>query len=107
MTSPFLSEFFSPVTVGNTSSYSLRGSHKLQNIACRANLYLNPSLPSVVIDWNASPTGVRDLDSLSASLKRYNIRDVASPNKLYFSGDRRIQVINGRLRTKCKLSGQN
>ena len=63
-----------PVTKGSTSSYNLRGSHNLQGIACRTNLYLNSFLPSVVTDWNALPIYVRNLDSLSA-FKRYINRD--------------------------------
>ena len=95
-----------PVTIGSTSSYNLRGSHYLQGIACRTNLYLNSFLPSVVIDWNALPIDVRNLDSLSA-FKRYINRDKPNPNKLYFFGERKIQVIHARLPTKCSSLHQH
>ena len=95
-----------PVTIGSTSSYNLRGSHYLQGIACRTNLYLNSFLPSVVTDWNALPIDVRNLDSLSA-FKRYINRDKPNPNKLYFFGERKIQVIHARLPTKCSSLHQH
>ena len=95
-----------PVTIGSTSSYNLRGSHNLQGIACRTNLYLNSFLPSVVTDWNALPIDVRNLDALSA-FKRYINRDKPNPNKLYFFGERKIQVIHARLRTKCSSLHQH
>ena len=95
-----------PVTIGSTSSYNLRGSHNLQGITCRTNLYLNSFLPSVVTDWNALPIDVRNVDSLSA-FKRYINRDKPNPNKLYFFGERKIQVIHARLRTKCSSLHQH
>ena len=84
-----------PDTIGSTSSYSLRDSHNIQNIACRTNLYLNSFLPSAITDWDALPIDIRNLGSLSA-FKCYINRDKIIPNKLYFFGERRIQVIHAR-----------
>ena len=80
---PFNLNSLVPVSIGSTSSYNLRGPHNLQGIACRTNPYLNSFLPSVVIDWNALPTDVRNVDSLSA-FKRYINRDKPNPNDLNF-----------------------
>ena len=92
-----------PDTIGSTSSYSLRDCHNIQNIACRTNLYLNSFLPSAITDWNALP---RNLGSLSA-FKCYINRDKIIPNKLYFFGERRTQVIHARLRTNCSSLHQH
>ena len=53
-----------PNAIGSTSSYSLRDSHNLQNIACRTYLYLNSFVPLAITDWNALPIDNRNLDSL-------------------------------------------
>ena len=95
-----------PDTIGSTSSYSLRDSHNIQNIACRTNLYLNSFLPSAISDWNALPIDIRNLGSHSA-FKCYINRDKIIPNKLYFFGERRIQVIHARLRTNCSSLHQH
>ena len=95
-----------PDTIGSTSSYSLRDSHNIQNIACRTNLYLNSFLPSAFTDWNALPIDIRILGSLSA-FKCYINRDKIIPKKLYFFGERRIQVIHARLRTNCSSLHQH
>ena len=80
---PFYLNCLVPVPIGSTSFYNLKGSHNLQGIACRTNLYLNSFLPSDVTDWNALPIDVRNLDFLSA-FKCHIIREKPNPNTVSY-----------------------
>ena len=57
-------------------------------------------MPSVINDWNCLSDEMKNAGTLSAFKYRLNI-DKPSPNKLYFFGDRKTQIIHARLRNKC------
>ena len=59
-----------------------------------------PFLPAVINDWNYLPDEIRNAESLSAFKYRLNL-DKPIPNKLFFFGDRKMQVIHTRLRNRC------
>ena len=62
--------------------------------------FIKSFLPAVTEEWNELPTEIRNEDSLSC-LKYYLNRDKPSPNKLYFIGERKLQVIHTQIRNKC------
>ena len=89
-----------PPTIGNSSSYNLRRPNNLRNIACRTRLYSSSFLPAVINDWNSLPDEIKNAESLSAFKYRLNV-DKPCPRKLYFFGDRKIQILHARLRNRC------
>ena len=89
-----------PQTVGESISYNLRRPNNLRTITCRTTLYKHSFLPSVINDWNCLSDEMKNAGTLSAFKYRLNI-DKPSPNKLYFFGDRKTQIIHARLRNKC------
>ena len=89
-----------PSTVGSNTTYNLRNSNDLANIVCRTSLYRNSFLPSAVNAWNSLPQATRESDSLSSFKRLLNI-DKPTPCKLYFYGERKMQIIHTRLRNNC------
>ena len=89
-----------PPTVGSSSTYNLRRQNNLRTIACRTSLYSDSFLPAVINDWNYLPDEIRNSESLSPFKYRLNL-DKPIPNKLFFFGDRKMQVIHTRLRNRC------
>ena len=84
-----------PPTVGSSSTYNLRRPNNLRTIACRTSLYSNSFLPDVINDWNDLPDEIRNAESLSSFKYRLKL-DKPIPNKLFFFGDRKMQVIHTR-----------
>ena len=89
-----------PQSVGSITPYSLCGSQNHQIPQCRTELYKKSFLPAVIEEWNELPIEIRNEDSLSC-FKYYLNRDKPSPNKLYFIGERKLQVIHTQIRNKC------
>ena len=95
---PYLNSLV-PQLNSNISNYNLRNANNIFNIACRTNLY-NSFLPSVVDEWNLLPQEIRNLESVS-NFKHYLNIGKPNPNKLFFVGKRRFQIIRARLRNEC------
>ena len=72
-----------PIIIGSKSTYNLRNSNDLSNIACKTNLYMKSFLPSTIETWNSLPQSTRETDSL-LSFKRILDKDKPIPNKLFF-----------------------
>ena len=89
-----------PQSVGSITPYSLRGSQNHRIPQCRTKLYKKSFLPAVIEEWNELPIEIRNEDSLSC-FKYYLNRDKPSPNKLYFIGERKLQVIHTQIRNNC------
>ena len=89
-----------PQSVGSITPYGLCGSHNNRIPQCRTELYKKSFLPAVIEEWNELPIEIRNEDSLSC-FKYYLNRDKPSPNKLYFIGERKLQVIHTQIRNKC------
>lgn len=89
-----------PPTVNALSTYNLRNANNIQTIDSRTSLYYNSFLPSVIRDWNNLPLDTRNSDSL-ISFKRSLSDNLGVVPKHYYIGNRRIQSLHTRLRTKC------
>ena len=89
-----------PSTVGSNTTYNLRNCNGLANIVCRTSLYRNSFLPSAVNAWNSLPQATRESDSPSSFKLLLNIHK-PTPCKLYFYGERKMQIIHTRLRNNC------
>ena len=55
-----------PTTIGSNSTYNLRNSYDLSNIAYKTNLYMKYFQPSTIEAWNSLPQSTRETDSLSS-----------------------------------------
>ena len=95
-----------PTTVGNFSAYNLRRPNNLRTIACRTSLYSSSFLPAVINEWNNLPDEIKNAESLSSFKYRINV-DKPIPRKLYFFGDRKMQVIHARLRNRCSSHNEH
>ena len=89
-----------PPSVSSVSSYSLRNSSDIQTIVCRTAQYFNSFLPSVIREWNSLPLDVRNGTSVSSFKCRLKGRNYSVP-KYYYTGNRKLQILHARLRTKC------
>ena len=88
-----------PPRIGNSCSYNLRNPNNLRNIACRTCLYSSSFLPTVINDWNSLPDDIKNAESLSSFKYHINLGNPC-PRGLYFYGDKEIQIIHARLRSK-------
>ena len=88
---PYLSSLV-PQLNSNISNYNLRNANNVYNTACMTNLYKNSFLPSVVDEWNLLPQQIRNLESVS-NFKHYLNIGKPNPNKLFFVGKRRFQML--------------
>ena len=95
-----------PTTFGSNSTYNLRNSNDLSNIACKTNRYMKSFLRSTIKVWNSLSQFTRETDSLS-SFKRILDKDKPIPNELFFYGERRLQILHARLRNNCSDSKQH
>lgn len=80
--------------------YNLRNSDDISGIYARTSLYSNSFLPSTIRDWNALPTEIRNLPTLSL-FKSYLTRNSQRTPKYFYSENRKLQILHTRLRTKC------
>ena len=96
---PYLSTLVPPL-VGQTSRYNLRNANDLQTIDARTTLYFNSFLPSTVRDWNSLPSDIKNADTAVAFKSSLNKNNRCVPKHFYF-GDRQLQILHTRLRTKC------
>ena len=96
---PYLSTLVPPL-VGQTSRYNLRNANDLQTIDARTTLYFNSFLPSTVRDWNSLPPDIKNADTAVAFKSSLNKNNRFVPKHFYF-GDRQLQILHTRLRTKC------
>ena len=99
LTPSFLSSLV-PQPVHAASSYNLRNSNDIQNIPARSNYYHNSFLPSTVREWNNLPLDTRNSESLNSFKRKLNLAVSYAP-KYYFTGNRKLQILHTRLRTKC------
>lgn len=79
--------------------YNLRNSDNIPGIYARTTLYFNSFLPSTICDWNNLPSEARNLPTLS-SFKNFLNRNKTRTSKYHYSGNRKLQVVHTRLRTK-------
>ena len=89
-----------PQSIGSTFSYSLRGSQNHRIPTCRTGLCKRSFLPTVIEEWNKLPIEIRNQNSISC-FKNYLNRNNPTSNRLYFIGERKLQVIHTRIRNKC------
>ena len=89
-----------PQVNSNISNYNVRNANNIYNMACRTNLYKNSLLPSVVDEWNLLPQEIRNLE-FDYNFNHYLNIGKPNPNKLFFVGKRRFQIIHARLRNEC------
>ena len=89
-----------PQPVNAASAYNLRNQNDIQNIPARTNYYFNSFLPSSIRDWNSLPLDTRNSDSLETFKRKLNRGDNFVP-KYYYTGNRKLQVLHARIRTKC------
>ena len=92
LTPQFLSSLV-PNTVAQTNPYNLRNNDTLVTIAAKTSLYASSFLPSTTKEWNSLPSELKHAVSL-ASFKSLITKDNPSPNKLYYYGKRRLQIIH-------------
>ena len=99
---PFYLTTLIPSRVGDTTSYNLRNSVNLRNIACKSQLLSSSFLPSTISAWNALPEEVRSSPSLPSF--KYNLKKSLNKNpvpEFYYDGDRKLNVDHARLRMHC------
>ena len=96
---PYLSTLVPPL-VGQSSRYNLRNANDLQTIDARTTQYFNSFLPSTVRDWNSLPPEVKISDTAIAFKSSLN-KDNSIVPKHFYIGERRLQILHTRLRTKC------
>ena len=96
---PYLSTLVPPL-VAQTSGYNLRNVNDVQTIDARTTLYFNSFLPPIVRDWNSLPSDIKNADTAVAFKSSLNKNNRFVPKHFYF-GDRQLQILHTRLRTKC------
>ena len=96
---PYLSTLVPPLA-GQSSRYNLRNANDLQTIDARTTQYFNSFLPSTVRDWNSLPPEVKTSDTVIAFKSNLNKDNLIVP-KHFYTGERRLQILHTRLRTKC------
>ena len=78
----------------------LTNSDDTSGISARTSLYYNSFFPSAIREWNNIPLNIRNLPTLSM-FKSYLQRNKQSTPKYFYYGDRKLQILHARLRTKC------
>ena len=96
---PYLSNL-SPPSVASTTRYSLRNADNISTLKSNTKLYYDSFLPSAVRDWNSLTFLQRNAPSLN-SFKSSFAQTVLKPPAYYYYGNRKLQVLHTRLRTKC------
>lgn len=96
---PYLSSLVPP-PVGQGSSYSLRNANDIQTVLARTSQYYSSFLPSAIREWNNLPSDSRNSDSVQSFKQNLNVAKLLVPKYFYF-GERKLQVLHTRLRTKC------
>ena len=89
-----------PSSVNNISAYNLRNSNDIQTIFSRTTQYFNSFLPSVIREWNDLSLDIKVSASVSSFKRRLKERNRIVP-KFYYVGNRKLQILHTRLRTKC------
>lgn len=84
----------------SNTRYNLRNSNDITGILARTTLYFNSFFPSTIREWNNLPLEIRNLPTLTM-FKNFLCRNKKSTPKYFYSGDRKLQVLHARLRTKC------
>ena len=89
-----------PSSVTEASNYNLRNSHDIRTVNARTSQYFSSFLPSTIREWNTLPESQRN--SLTITSFKYQLNQ---PNsyipKFSYVGERRVQILHTRLRTKC------
>ena len=98
--SPLYLSSMVPPTVDSFSRYSLRNANDIRTVEARTSLYYQSFLPSIVRDWNSLEDEDRNSASVNSFKNRLNRNRLIVP-KYYYVGDRKLQVLHTRLRTKC------
>lgn len=93
----YLSE---PIPYQTNTRYNLRNSNDTIGISARTSLYFSSFFPSSIREWNNLPLNIRNLPTLSM-FKNYLSRDKKTTPKYFYFGDRKLQILHTRLRTKC------
>lgn len=89
-----------PPSVSNLTAYNLRNAQNIQTIDSRTSQYYNSFLPSAVREWNNLSLETRNSDSVNSFKRLLNAGASVVP-KYYYIGNRKLQILQTRLRTKC------
>ena len=95
----YLSSLVPQITADRTT-YRLRNVDNITNIKTRTTLYNSSFLPKTISEWNSLPVETRNATSVNIFKASLN-SDRTRPNKLYYHGQRKQQVIHTQLRTGC------
>lgn len=89
----------------NTSIYSTRNSQNYDIPKCRLQTYKSTFIPTVVNEWNSIPLETRNLQSMSKFKSKISNKKSRSAPPSYFDyGNRRLNVLQTRLRHNCVLN---
>ena len=89
-----------PSSVTEASNYNLRNSHDIRTVNARTSQYFSSFLPSTIREWNTLPESQRNSSTITSFKYHLNQPNSYIP-KFYYVGERRVQILHTRLRTKC------
>ena len=89
-----------PSTVTEASRYKLRNASDIRAGNSRTSQYFNSFLPSAITEWNSLPEEHRNCSTVTSSKYQLNQPTSFIP-KFSYVGEREIQILHTRLRTKC------
>ena len=98
---PYTFLLWCPLQLTVFSRYNLRNANDIRTVEARTNLYYQSFLPSVVRDWNSLDDEDRTSASVISFKNRLNRNRTIIP-RYYYVGDRKLQILHTRLRTKCR-----
>ena len=99
MTPSYLTDLL-PLSVADTTTYSLRNSQQLRNIHCRTQLLSTSFLPLTISLWNTLPETTRQSPSLQSFRAALNSNLRTVPQH-YYHGNRFDSIQHARLRMHC------
>ena len=82
------------------SNYNLRNSHDIRTVNARTSQYFSSFLPSTIREQNTLPESQRNSSTITSFKYQLNQPNSYIP-KFYYVGERRVQILHTRLRTKC------
>ena len=92
-----------PASVEDATVYNLRNANNIRHTLSRTQLYYRSFLPSSIRAWNYLSLEARQSSS-NKSFKYQLNKNIETPPKYYYIGNRISQVRHIRLKTDCRLS---
>ena len=89
-----------PSSVTEASNYNLRNPHDIRTVNARTSQNFSSFLPSTIREWNTLPESQRNSSTITSFKYQLNQPNSYIP-KFYYVGERRVQILHTRLRTKC------